>query len=190
MNTVIQRYCRAIELILAALLAAMVVLVFTNVLLRYLFNSGIAASEEVSRWLFVWLTFLGSIVAFRDHGHLGTDMLVARLGRKGRQICLILGHLLMLWLCWLLLLGSIRQLDVNWNVHAPATGVSMAWLYGAGVVFAVSAALMLGLNLCLLSLGRMSDQEMIMVTESEEQAELAKLQAALDAESAPQGVVK
>lgn len=37
----------------------MVVLVFTNVVLRYALNSGIAVSEELSRWLFVWLTFLG-----------------------------------------------------------------------------------------------------------------------------------
>ncbi|MFX9664927.1 TRAP transporter small permease subunit, partial [Acinetobacter baumannii] len=41
---------------IAALLAAMVVLVFGNVVLRYAFNSGLTMSEEVSRWLFVWLT--------------------------------------------------------------------------------------------------------------------------------------
>ena len=37
----------------------MVVLVFGNVVLRYAFNSGLTMSEEVSRWLFVWLTFMG-----------------------------------------------------------------------------------------------------------------------------------
>lgn len=192
MNVLIQRYFRTMELILAILLAAMVVLVFTNVVLRYAFNSGIAASEEVSRWLFVWMTFLGSIVAIRDHGHLGTDMLVARLGRRGRKVCLMLGQLLMLWLCWLLLLGSLRQMDVNLDVHAPATGLSMAWLYGAGLVFATSAALMLIFNLGQLLLGQMSDEQMIMVTESEEQAELSKLQAALDAEKkmAAQGAMQ
>ena len=45
----------------------MVVLVFGNVVLRYVFNSGIAVSEELSRWLMVWLTFLGAIVALREH---------------------------------------------------------------------------------------------------------------------------
>ena len=43
----------------------MVVLVFGNVVLRYGFNSGITISEELSRWLLVWLTFLGAIVALR-----------------------------------------------------------------------------------------------------------------------------
>jgi hypothetical protein len=46
--------------VIAACLAAMVVLVFGNVVLRYGFNSGIAVSEELSRWLFVWLTFMGA----------------------------------------------------------------------------------------------------------------------------------
>jgi TRAP-type transport system small permease protein len=61
----------------------MVVLVFGNVVLRYGFNLGITVSEEISRWLFVWLTFLGAIVAMREHGHLGVDTLVKRLPASG-----------------------------------------------------------------------------------------------------------
>jgi len=57
----------------------MVVLVFTNVVMRYAFNSGITISEELSRWLFVWMTFMGAIVALRERAHLGTDTLVSRL---------------------------------------------------------------------------------------------------------------
>ena len=69
-------------------LAVMVVLVFGNVVLRYGFNSGIAVSEELSRWLFVCLTFLGAIVALREHAHLGVDSLVERLPPLGKKICL------------------------------------------------------------------------------------------------------
>ncbi|NDY93911.1 TRAP transporter small permease, partial [Ideonella livida] len=47
-----------IEQLMVGLLAVMVVLVFGNVVLRYAFNSGITVSEELSRWAFVWLTFL------------------------------------------------------------------------------------------------------------------------------------
>ena len=64
----------------------MVVLVFGNVVLRYGFNTGITVSEEVSRWLFVYMTFLGAIVALREHGHLGVDMLVNRLPVAGKKI--------------------------------------------------------------------------------------------------------
>ena len=45
-------------------LALMVVMVFGNVVLRYLFNSGITASEELARFFFLWLIFVGSVVGF------------------------------------------------------------------------------------------------------------------------------
>ena len=53
LNAFIDRCCRAINLLIALALAVMVAMVFGNVVLRYAFNSGIAISEEVSRWLFV-----------------------------------------------------------------------------------------------------------------------------------------
>lgn len=58
---------------IALLLAGMVVLVFGNVVLRYALNTGITYSEELSRTFFVWLTFLGAVVAMREHAHLGVD---------------------------------------------------------------------------------------------------------------------
>ena len=84
MNQVIARMCWLIDQMIAAMLAVMVVLVFGNVVLRYVFNSGISVSEELSRWLFVWLTFLGAVVALHERAHLGSDMLVGRLGPLGR----------------------------------------------------------------------------------------------------------
>jgi TRAP-type C4-dicarboxylate transport system permease small subunit len=50
---------RGLEWLLISILASMVILVFGNVVLRYGFNSGITFSEEVSRFLFVWMVFLG-----------------------------------------------------------------------------------------------------------------------------------
>ena len=63
MGRIIDLYCRILKCTIAVCLAVMVVLVFGNVALRYIFNSGITMSEELSRWLLVWLTFLGAIVA-------------------------------------------------------------------------------------------------------------------------------
>ena len=135
----IDGYCRVLEVLIALALAIMVVLVFGNVVLRYAFNSGITVSEEVSRWLFVWLTFLGAIVALKEHGHLGSDMLVSRLPTGGKKICLVVGHLLMLYITWLLFSGSLAQAQINWDVEAPVTGASVAIFYSAGIVFSVSA---------------------------------------------------
>ena len=106
LGRLIERYCRLLEAVIALFLLVMVILVFGNVVLRYAFNSGITVSEELSRWLFVWLTFLGAVVALHEHAHLGTDVLVGRLGTGGKKACLVIGHLLMLWISWLLFKGA------------------------------------------------------------------------------------
>jgi TRAP-type C4-dicarboxylate transport system permease small subunit len=177
-------YCRALEYLIALCLAVMVVLVFGNVVLRYGFNSGITVSEEVSRWLFVWMTFLGAVVALKEHAHLGSDMLVSRLPLLGKKICLVAGQLLMLYITWLLFSGALTQAKINWEVEAPVTGASVAIFYGVGLVFAVSAGLILILNLWRALSGQMSEAEMVMVKESEEQGELEALQAELAREHA------
>ena len=94
----IDHVCRLFSFLMVVSLALMVVMVFGNVVLRYGFNSGITVSEELSRWLFVWMTFLGAIVALRNHGHLGSDTLVSRLPVMGKKLCLGLSHLIMLYM--------------------------------------------------------------------------------------------
>jgi TRAP-type C4-dicarboxylate transport system permease small subunit len=184
MAKILDGFCRVLELLMAAALAVMVVLVFGNVVLRYGFNSGITVSEEVSRWLFVWLTFLGAIVAMREHAHLGSDMLISRLPVVGKKICLVVGHLLMLYIAWLLFSGALAQARINLDVQAPVTGASMAILYATGIVFAVAAALFLVHELWLVFTGQLSEKDLVMVKESEEQEELEALQAELTREHA------
>ena len=190
MTRLIDLYCRALDALIAFFLAVMVVLVFGNVVLRYAFNSGITVSEEVSRWLFVWLTFLGGIVALKEHAHLGTDMLVSRLPVAGKKACLLLGQALMLFICWLLFKGSLDQARINWDVAAPVTGAPIAIFYAAGVVFAVSAALLIAREMWRAISGQLSEAELVMVKESEEQGELEALQAELAREGAAPATVR
>jgi TRAP-type transport system small permease protein len=163
-------YCKLLESLLVALMAAMVVMVFGNVVLRYGFNSGITVSEELSRWAFVWMTFLGAIVAIKENGHLGTDMLVGRLGPTGKKICLGIAEMLMLYCAWLMLAGSWTQTKINAGVEAPVSGWSMGWLSATGLVFAVSAGLFHVLKLGKLLTGKLSDEELVTVQESEDLA--------------------
>jgi TRAP-type C4-dicarboxylate transport system permease small subunit len=174
-NRFIDGYCRVLDALMVLMLATMVVLVFGNVVLRYGFNSGITVSEEVSRWLFVWLTFLGAIVAIKEHGHLGTDMLVARLSVRGKKACLIIGHLLMLYVTWLLFSGSLAQARINSEVEAPVTGASVAIFYASGVFFSVSAGLLLLRELWRTVTGSITEAELVMVQESEDMAQVQEL---------------
>jgi TRAP-type C4-dicarboxylate transport system permease small subunit len=187
MTKIFSWYCRGLEGLMALMLAIMVIMVFGNVVLRYGFNSGITVSEEVSRWLFVWMTFLGAIVAVREHGHLGTDMLISKLPTWGKKLCLYVSHLLMLFASYLLLTGSWQQVLINWDVSAPTTGASVGIFYFVGVVFGVSAIVFLLYDLWLAVSGKLSDAELVMVHESEEQGDIDKINAELarrDAEEA------
>ncbi len=168
MSRIVDGYFFLLKILIAACLAAMVVLVFGNVVLRYGFNSGITVSEELSRLFFVWLTFLGSLVALRNYGHLGMDTLVAMLPRSGKLLCFIISHALMLYVTWLLLQGSWVQTMINWDMATPATGLSQGWFYGAGIVFGVCAMIIIGVNFIRALLGRLNESELIMISESEE----------------------
>ena len=82
LKRLIHWYFKALEVTLVLCLGAMCVMVSGNVVLRHVFDSGINISEELSRFLFIWLTFLGAIVAMREGGLLSMDKLVHRLSGK------------------------------------------------------------------------------------------------------------
>ena len=180
------RYTRALDMLSGLCLAIMVVLVFGNVVLRYTMNSGITVSEELSRWLFVWLTFMGAVVALREHGHLGTDVLVSRLPAVGKKVCLVLAQVAMLYVSWLLLKGSWAQMVINADTEAPVTGASVGIFYASGVLMGGSAIAILLRDLLRTLFVPLSENELVMVQESEE---LAALQhRAEDASATPPSV--
>lgn len=167
---IIHRYCQLIEALIAIALALMVVLVFGDVVMRYAFNSGFTVSEELSRWLFVWLTFLGAVVALRDNAHLGTDMLVGKLGPNGKRVCMGLSLIAMLYCLWLLFKGSYDQFLVNFQSTSPVLEASMGWFYASGMTFAVLGAPILMLDLYKLLSGQIDDDHLVLIQESEESA--------------------
>ena len=189
-DRVLRGYTRALDALTGLCLAVMVVLVFGNVVLRYAFNSGITISEELSRWLFVWLTFMGAVVALREHGHLGVDALVSRLPRVGKKICLVLAQVAMLYVSWLLLAGSWAQTVINWETEAPVTGASVGIFYASGVLMGGSAIAILLRDLLRTLFVPLADHELIMVQESEEAAALEQIQRDAQAATNAQGASK
>jgi len=167
-NFILDRCCKVLEAAIALCLLIMVVLVFGNVFLRYAMNSGITLSEELSRWAFVWMTFLGAIVALKEHGHLGTDMLVSRLGPFGKKMCLGASYLLMLFACWLLFKGAYEQAVINLDSTSAVMEASMAWVYLPGILFAVLGGLILAVEFLRLLTGQVRDEDLVMIQESEE----------------------
>ncbi|WP_120009327.1 TRAP transporter small permease [Teichococcus vastitatis] len=131
-----------IEMLLALALAAMVAMVFGNVVLRYLFNDGIVASEELSRFLFLWLTFLGAVVVLRRAGHLGFDTLVQLLPRRSRLLCRAVSSGLTLCVCAIFLWGAWPQAVTNMDNASPVSGLPLGWAYASAVASGIGLSLL------------------------------------------------
>ena len=167
------------ELVMAVMLGLMVVLVFGNVVLRYGFNSGIVMSEELSRFLFVWLTFIGAIVAMRENTHLGVDSLVRMVGRKSKQWLYAISSLLMLACCAILFWGSYKQTVINLKTPSAVLEIPMATLYGIGMVAAAGIAVIIAGNLWRLLTGKLADNELVQTADSEEVTDHSEAPAAV-----------
>jgi TRAP-type transport system small permease protein len=161
-------FFRLLELLVVACLVAMVIMVFGNVVLRYAFNSGITVSEEMSRYCFIWLTYIGAMIAMREGEHLGVDTLVKHLPVTGKKVCLFLSEALMLLCNGLFILGTWKMHDLQVTNVSPVVGISMIWIYGVGYVVGTVMALF-NLNvLYRLLTGRLSEDELVQVVESED----------------------
>jgi TRAP-type C4-dicarboxylate transport system permease small subunit len=170
---------KRLEGLIALMLALMVVLVFGNVVLRYGFNSGIAVSEELSRYLFIWLTFMGAVIAVHERAHLGVDSLPRLLPRTGRLACAVASEALMLASTALLFTGSWKQVLVNLATKSPVSGTPLALIYVAGLAASVMMGALFVRNLYTLLVVGASDEELILSVESEDLAGVERASRAL-----------
>lgn len=150
---------RIVEVVLVLLLAGMVVMVFTNVVLRYGFNTGINFSEEMSRYFFVWLTFTGAVLTFRDHAHIGVETMVRLFGRRGRLVCMALTNAIIVLCSAVLFYGTWMQHGINASMSAAVVGISMIWVFGIGYFTAVGIAMIALTRLVRILLGRVTPAE-------------------------------
>lgn len=159
MNKIIDLFYNLLSAILVFLLAGMAIMVFANVVLRYAANSGLNVSEELSRYFFVWVAFLGAVVTFRENSHLGIETLVARFSRGGRVTCMAISYLVVMLCSAIFFWGTWKQFDINASMVAPVTGLSMIWVYGVGL-FTGGAMFIIGLERFFRAVtGRLTDEE-------------------------------
>ena len=159
MQKLAQALNRLMEWTLIGLLAGMAGMVLLNVVLRYVFNSGINFSEEMSRYLFVWLTFIGAVLTFGENAHLGMETVVRRFGRRGRLICMALTNVIVLICAAVMFWGTALQHDINASMVAPVVGIPMIWVFGVGYFTALGIGVIAAARLGRILTGRTEDAE-------------------------------
>ena len=167
MQKIIDGFFKLLEFLVVMCLFAMVIMVFGNVVMRYAFNSGIQVSEEMSRYCFIWLTYLGAMVAMREGGHLGVDTMIKALPLAGKKVCVFLSEMLMLGCNAMFLWGTYKMHDLQVTNISPVVGISMIWIYGIGYVVAVVMGIFNIHKLYLLLTGQLSEDKMVQIVEAE-----------------------
>jgi TRAP-type C4-dicarboxylate transport system permease small subunit len=122
-----------------ALLAAMALMVFANVALRFFTDHSILWVEEASRYSMVWLTFIGAGLVLRYGGHIGIDTLQQRLPRYAATIRAAIFALLAVFFVAMVVIG-IRYASLTWGQTTPVMEVPVGAVY---LAMPVGFALML-----------------------------------------------
>ena len=135
---------RVVHGLMGACLGIMALAVFVNVVLRYGFGSGIAASEELSRLLFVWMVFIGATLAYPLGEHMAFTGLVARLRSRPRamKVMTVLIRLLVILACVLVAIGAWQQVVVGMNSHSVVLRYPAALLPLPALLSAAAIAVM------------------------------------------------
>jgi TRAP-type C4-dicarboxylate transport system permease small subunit len=165
LKTLADALTRMLEVVMVICLVVMLVMVFGNVILRLFFNTGIDLSEEIPRFAFVWMTFLGAVVGMRRRAHLGVDMLVQVLPAMGRRVCWGISQAVMLVCCIYIAYGTWLQHDIIAGNASPVAQLSMLWVFGVSYITGIAIAIICASNLLRLLAGKVSDDELIDVHE-------------------------
>ena len=175
-HSLLKGFDRLLEVTLVACMVVMFIFVFINVMLRLLMNSGIDISEELPRFAFVWMCFVGAVVGMRRHSHLGVDMVVAALPLFGRKVCWGISQAIMAVCSVYMLYGTWLQHDIIAQNASAVMQVSMLYVYGISYLAGAAIIVICLVNLVRLALGQVEENELIDVQEEgmEEAHEIEK----------------
>ena len=132
MNKLLDKVFRGIDIFTGILTGAMVLFVFLNVVLRMVFNSGLTWSEELARYLFVAVTYIGAISAMRANAHMTVDMVLSKVKAPLQMTFYVISQSLIAVLMMMLVHGSYKMVLQNTAARTAALGIPYALLYSLG----------------------------------------------------------
>jgi len=147
MSALGDRILMLVEGLMVAILCVMIVLVFSNVVLRYGFDRGLTVTDELSRLIFVWIAFVGAIATARRGMQISVDLLTSQLPIKAQYLLAVISNLLIIGCCAVLSYGAWSQIILNLTNLAPISGIPLAWTYAAPWLCGIGIGLVAAANL-------------------------------------------
>lgn len=153
-----------VKYLVGVLLAAMVAIVFWNVVSRYFLGASIAWSEEISRFMLIWIVFLGAGLAYVKDEHLALDILIKAVPKKVAQVMQVIADLGVLYAIYIIVVGGYNLTMQSWDWLTPAAAVPYAYVYlvipmaGAAMLIMTSYKLIVHIKL-LLGMNKEAEKE-------------------------------
>lgn len=128
------------ELSLIIMYSLMVIVIFIQVIMRYVFNNSLSWSEELGKFLFVWLSWVGVSIGAKRGEHIKITMLIDKLSPKAAHVANILSDLIVVGICAVTAYYSFSLVMSQGAVHYAGIKISMAWGY---LAVAIGCSLMI-----------------------------------------------
>lgn len=136
----------------AGLIFLMTVVITAQVVSRYALGRSLTWSEELGRYLFVWITFLGIALGIKLHSHVALDILIQKLNGKSRLLLEIINSMLIAVVGLILLMGGISLVNLGAIQKSPSMLLPMNIVYsvipmsGILILFFVSEQILILLH--------------------------------------------
>lgn len=130
---------RILKWVVAVLLVAMSLIVFANVIFRYFLNAALGWYEEVSRFLLIWIVFLGAVLAYIHQDHLSLDVVLHYLKPRTKRIVVLIADALVIVALAVMIIGgfdmALDSLASGWV--ASAIPIPYGWVYMVGPIASI-----------------------------------------------------
>ena len=124
------------KLVACVCVSIMAVLVFVNVIARYVFGNSLAVSDEMSTYLFVLMSFMGTAVAARRKAHLGLSIVTDHVSPRARLIISMVMYAISALFCLLMVISQYQMGQQTATMQWPE------WIYGSFVPVGAAFAMM------------------------------------------------
>lgn len=128
-NPILKKINKIEEILLVLMFIAMVLVIFFQVIMRYVFSNSLSWSEELGKFLFVWISWIGISIGQVKGEHIKITLLVDKLPEKMQHLMNILSDLTVIWICLVTAYYSTTLIVSQNGVNYAGIKISMSFGY-------------------------------------------------------------
>ena len=168
MNKLITSFYKLLDIVVAGILLLMTIFVFSNIVARYVFGQSLGWSDEASRYLYIWLIFLGALIAYRENNHLGVDMFVQKCSVKGKKILYVVNNIIIIFVLGLFLVGIVQYVLLTVDQFSPALDLPLAYVYVSGLISIAGMTIITATHLYRFFTHQVTEEQLILISGEDE----------------------